>query len=212
MGEKRQEAQRMGDEPDLAARGRDHQVDRRGTDKPALPNHRVERLLIGSESVGEVASGLGELAGQHIGTDDRQAGAAAHRRTGRVTRVADQSYPAAGPSAHHDMGDRVQVEVVGLIKQRQESRRLPPQVAVQVPQQSTLGVGIVPVNIVWSGCAPQESRSSEGSSVLPGRGHRGPLSHQSTNRVTKPPSHPRNHTLPVVTKDARYALRIRGDG
>jgi hypothetical protein len=57
-----------------------------------------------------IAAGLGELAGQDVGAEHREAGAATHRGPGAVSGVADERDPPARPGVQLELADRVEVE------------------------------------------------------------------------------------------------------
>ena len=55
----------------------DDELDRSGTDHPALPDYGFEGLLICGEAPNVIAASLNEFTGEQVSPDDRQAGPAA---------------------------------------------------------------------------------------------------------------------------------------
>ena len=83
----------------------------------------------------------GQLAGQHVRADQRQARAHPADRGGAPGGVAEQRDAAAGPGRGEDLADRLGVEVVGRREPLEHPPRLPPGVAEVGPQPAEEHLG-----------------------------------------------------------------------
>src|SRR5687767_12503042 len=92
------------------------------------------RVLVGAESCLVVPAGLGQLLSQDIGADHGDAGAAANGRARGVAGVADQSDPTLDPAIHHDLADRIEVEVLSGVHFGQQPGKLPPIASIDLVQ------------------------------------------------------------------------------
>ena len=93
----RKDTRRLGGQPDLPAGLGDDELDRSGTDHPALPDYGFEGLLICGEAPNVIAASLNEFTGEQVSPDDRQAGPAADR-SGGVASVALRHGHSSRPS------------------------------------------------------------------------------------------------------------------
>ena len=92
-----------------------------------------------------------------------QARAAADRRPRASTRHRRPARPGPRPAVHHDLADRVEVEVVRAVQLVEQPRQLPAEIAVQVAEQAALGVEVVPVVVVQIVAYATAARPGPGS-------------------------------------------------
>src|SRR5215218_10269219 len=160
-----EEAEQFWDQPDLNTGPRDQRGHGGGSDAAGLGGELAHAVLVGAQPCLVVAAGLGQFLRQDIGADHGDAGAAANSRAWRVAGVADQGDPALDPAIHHDLADRVEVEVLSGVHLRQQPGNLPPILSIDAVQHLLLAVDVAVIEPQLLAAAKQETSPGRRSLV-----------------------------------------------